>query len=149
MSHPLNVIADALAVELNVADRFSLALTALRSYQPVFDLKQLATLKASVVPRATDSERETRGSIWQREYVVDIVVQKAVADTLNATLDPLMDLAGEVAEWFRQDANKRPLPGLQQFVTLAVANDPAWSQELLEGPGIFAAQVTVTLKEWR
>lgn len=148
-THTLITLADALVTELNVTSRFSLELTAVRSYQPVFDLKDLSTLKASVVFRTEDTERATRGSVWQREYVVDMVIQKKVANMLAATLDPLMNLAGEIAEWFRDDDNKRPLPSLPQFVTMSVANDPAYSQELLEGPGIFASQVAITLREWR
>lgn len=148
MSHPANVLADATVEAINVADRFSVAVASVRSYVPILDTKGTPTLRVAVVPRAADSERKTRTQ-WQREYLIDVVVQKKVANALAATLDPLMDLADEIAEWFRDEDNVRPFAAHSEFHVAAVTNDPLYSQDLLDKEGLFAALVTLTFREVR
>ena len=92
-------LADAVVAELN-ATTWSWAFTAKRTYRPRFDLKELATLRVSVVPVVSSTEITGRSST-EVAPAVDVAVQKQVTgpdDT--ATIDRLMGLLQEVQDYF-------------------------------------------------
>ena len=92
-------IADAVVAELN-AHTFSLQFTANRHYQPRYELAELKMLQVTVIPSGLTTQLLGRGQS-QREVAIDIAVQQKLDQENNATLDPLMALAEEIAEHFR------------------------------------------------
>jgi len=93
-------IADAIVAELNAAT-FSQPVTAVRHYLPQFDLKEMQTLRVTVVPKAVvlASSDRSRG---QGDYSVDVAVQKKFETGDNAELDVLTGLTEEIADHFRR-----------------------------------------------
>ncbi len=92
-------VADAVVTELN-ATTFSLSFTAVRKYQPHYDLAQLKSLHVTVIPSGLMTQQAARGP-GQRDVDVDIAVQQKLTQEENADLDPLLALAEEIAEHFR------------------------------------------------
>lgn len=92
-------IADAIVAELNAAT-FSQPVTAARHYLPQFELKEMQSLHVTVVPKAVvlASSDRSRG---QGDYSVDVAVQKKFETEANVELDPLTNLAEEIADHFR------------------------------------------------
>jgi hypothetical protein len=89
-------IADAVTAEINGATLG--AFTAARVYRPQFTLEQLAALTVTVVPGPIERERLARGSNVQKTYTVGVSVQQKVEDETNASIDPLVALAEQIAD---------------------------------------------------
>lgn len=92
-------LADAVVAELN-ATTWSWSFTAKRTYRPRFDLKELASLRVSVVP-VTSSTEATGRAVTEVAPAVDVAVQQKVAGPDDmATIDGLMGLLQEVQDHF-------------------------------------------------
>lgn len=133
-------VADAIVSKLNTM-AFSLPLTAVRAYRPVFTLEDLATLRVTVVPKSLLIKPGTRSACYY-ECAVDIAVQRKIdpAATEAATIDPLMDLTQEIADCLRL----AKLDALPELSWIALANDPIWAPEHLDQQGVFTSLLTVT-----
>ncbi len=92
-------IADAITAKLN-ADGFPEPFTAVRMYRPEFNLKDLADLHVTVVPRAEVVEGETRATD-RFDYAIDVAVQKKLATNDAGEIDDLMGLAELIDDRFR------------------------------------------------
>lgn len=88
-------IAASLVTALSGAT-LSQPITAQRSYTPTRELTDDGIL-VTVVPAGEESQRDTRRST-RHQYQLHIGVQKRVADTTPATLDPLVLLVQEIAD---------------------------------------------------
>ena len=133
-------IADNLTTALN-AESFSMAFTAQRAYRPAFELKDLATLRVTVVPKALELTDATRGLI-QNDIQIDVGVQKkldAVA-TESAQADALMGLVEEMADFIQSSGT---FGGAQ---VISVANDPIYAPEHFDEVRVFTSVLTVTLR---
>jgi hypothetical protein len=133
-------IADAVVAELN-GHTFSQPLTAARYYRPLFDLKDMAALHVSVVPKGVSVERLDR-SRHQEEYQVDVAVQKKVEALDNATLDALAGLVEEI-RLFLQD---RRLTSYPAAVWLRTENVPIYAPEHLDELRQFTSVLTLTFR---
>lgn len=71
-------LADAIVSSLN-GGTFDLSFTAVRSFLPLYDLEDLATLRVTVVPSAVADELLNRSQVTREEHLVEIGVQKKVA----------------------------------------------------------------------
>ena len=93
-------IADAVAAALNAAPAgtFAQAFTAQRAYLPQFDLKDMADLHVTVVPKGADIQAAGR-NVGQYDYSIDVGIQKKFSGDSEA--DALMTLAEQVADYFR------------------------------------------------
>lgn len=148
MAATITDIADAVVAALNVANRFGLPVEAERSYVPLHELRDLAELKVSVVGRGYTSARSDRGS-WLREYRVDVGFQQRVGDAAADEIDPLVELVEQVANWFEDNANKRPLSDMPRLVVAAVDVDPAFDPAHVDEHRTFTSLLTLTFREWR
>ncbi|HID23431.1 MAG TPA: hypothetical protein EYP14_13680 [Planctomycetaceae bacterium] len=135
-------IADAVVAELN-AGTFSQPVTAVRHYQPKFELSEMAALHVSVVPRSLVS-RSLDHSRESFDYQIDVAVQQKT-DMSTASLDGLMGLVEEIADHFRT----KPLAGYPDARVTEVKNEPVYAPEHLEELRQFTSVITLTFRVWR
>lgn len=131
-------IADAIVAALN-AETFSLPFTSARFYRPIYEIKDLKTLRVTVVPRGDESEDASRSEV-QHDIQVDIAVQIHVADMGLATLDPYMDLVEEIVDFIQA---KRTF-GVGSW--MQTDNRPIFAPEHLSEQRTFTSIITVTLR---
>lgn len=148
----ITAIADAVAARLN-AGTFTMPFTAVRRYQPVFALEDLATLRVSVVPRSLTIVGASRQTS-QFDAQIDIVVQKRLspapgtsggAASDEAEIDALLALLEEIADWLRFAR----LTTTPEAVWVGVAQEPVLAGEHLEQHRQFTSTLTVTYRVLR
>lgn len=98
MAIPIDV-ADSLVAELNAA-QLSQPVQAVRGYVPEYDLKEMKSLRVTVVPRELSVTSVSRDRL-SYDAQVDIAVQQKFAKGDNAEIDPLVNLVEEIADLFR------------------------------------------------
>jgi hypothetical protein len=136
-------IADAVVAELNAAS-FSLPFTAVRHYQPKFDLMEMKTLHVSVVPRSILAAKTVDRNQSSADYLIDVGVQQKT-DLSQASLDGLMALVEEIAAHF----GSKPLAGYPAARCMAVKNEPIYFPDHLEQLRQFTSVLTLTFRVWR
>ncbi len=141
-------IADALVTALNAAPvppatGFSPAFTAVRAYRPQFDLEELKTLRVSVVPKAIEITSLGRRSN-QHDVSVDVAVQQKVDLTDSATLDALMLLVQQIADFLR--LRRIDLGDGSSAVWVKTENTPIYSPDQLETKQVFTSVLTFTFR---
>ena len=132
-------LAQAVAATLNAAPR-ALPFTAELHYRPVFELRELATLKVSVVPRSTGRKRASRAGDLRR-LQVDVGVQRKVANDDEVTA--LLGLVEELADCFRVGQRLASYPAA---VCTELANEPVYAPEHLEQFRQFTSVLTLTFE---
>ena len=133
-------IADALVNVLNEED-WSINFTAERLMLPSFELKDLKNLKVSVVPRGVTITQITRDKA-AHDYQVDVGIQKKLQKADVPEFDPLLQLAEDVAEFFR----KKRLTGMLSAMWLKSEIAPLYSPEHLEQYRQFTSVVIFTFR---
>jgi hypothetical protein len=135
-------IAEAMTTELNTVAPTLIpgGFVAVRHYRPVVDLRELADLKVTVVPRGVVITPIHRGSN-QHDIQVDVAVQQKVDDADHTAVDMLMDLVERIGDLFRH----RRL-GNVPAVWTKTENKPIYSAEHLEQYRTFTSVITFT---WR
>ena len=98
MAIPIHV-ADSVVAQLNAA-QLSQPVQAVRGYVPEYDLKEMKSLRVTVVPREVSVAAVSRDRLAYGAQV-DIAVQQKFAKGDNAEIDPLIDLVEEIADLFR------------------------------------------------
>ncbi len=136
-------IADAIVAELNAAT-FSQPVTAVRHYLPQFDLKEMQTLHVTVVPRAIVLAGGDR-SRSQGDYSVDVAVQKKFETEENVELDPLTNLAEEIADYFRA----RRLVSFPNTAWIKTEQSVLYSPEHIDELRQFTSVLTLTYRVLR
>lgn len=132
-------IAEAVVNELNAAT-FSRTFTAERNHLPLYDLKDLKTLRVTVVPSATAIETKARKTA-QHDVAIDIAVQQKLPATDNTEIDPLMALVEEIADHFRFKRLASP-----ESVWIKTENEPVYAQEHLDRYRVFTSLLTLTFR---
>ncbi len=138
MSSEVIDIADAVVAELNDGS-FSQAFTALRKYRPEFELKELAELQVTVVPRSLERSIAGRGC-RQIDYDIDIAVQKRISD--DADCDALMGLVQEIIDYL-DDHSLTAYPAARW---VKIVNDPIYAPEHLQDKRSFTSILTLTYR---
>jgi hypothetical protein len=135
-------IADAVVAELNTAAPTLIAggFVAERHYRPVMDLRELAELKVTVVPRGVTITPANRAGN-QSDVQIDVAVQKKVDDADSAALDELMVLVERIGDLF----SHRRLAGASA-TWAKTENKPIYSAEHLEQYRTFTSVVTLTFR---
>jgi hypothetical protein len=133
-------VADAVVADLNAAS-FSQPFTATRAYVARFELPDLKTLTVTVVPSSASVTAAARGPA-QQDVAIDVAVQQKLADEQNATLDPLLVLAEEIAEHFRG----RRLSTFPDAVWSRTEFTALYAPEHLEQLRTFTSVVTLTFR---
>ena len=98
MAHIAVTVAKQVVTEIN-AHTFTTAITAVRKYLPEFDLKDMATLHCTVVPKSMETVTANRAA-EQDDIAIDVVLQKLADPADLAAVDALASLAQEVADFF-------------------------------------------------
>lgn len=134
-------IAEAVATEIN-AGTFTPAVTAVRSFRPQFDLKDLSDLKVTVVPKAIEASPADRSRL-QRDCRIDVAVQKRVSATdASAEMDDLLQLADDIVAHMA----RRPLADQPAARWLAVSQKPIYAVDHLEQYSVFTAVIELTYR---
>ena len=133
-------IADSLVAALNDED-WLLEFTAERSLQPSFELKDLKNLKVTVVPRGVTITQVTREKA-SHDYQVDVGIQKKLQKCDGPEMDPLIDLAQVITDFFR----KKRLTGNLSAMWLKSEISPLYSPEHLEQYRQFTSIVIFTFR---
>jgi hypothetical protein len=137
----MNVIdlADQVVLSLN-SGNYNLSFKAVRTLFPFYELKDLATLNVTVVPKSVNIVTASRNSS-EFDYQVDIAIQKAVKSPDDREVNSLMDMAMEIGKSFRGKVfhNLGTVCSKQTI-------DPLYSIEHIQPPSVFTSVVTLNFK---
>jgi len=133
-------VAEAVVAALNSAT-FSQPIAATRSYLPRVELTELKSLKVTVVPSSVSVVTLSRGQT-QRDVAIDVAVQKKLAHEQNADLDPLLTLAEEIAEHFRDQR----LDSFPDAAWVKTEFKPIYAPEHIEQLRTFTSVLTLTFR---
>ncbi|HBG25669.1 MAG: hypothetical protein A2Y10_02465 [Planctomycetes bacterium GWF2_41_51] len=132
-------LADKIVDTLNDGS-FVLPFTAVRTLFPFYELKDLSTLRVTVVPKSVNITTASRSSS-EYDYQVDIAIQKAVKTPDDAEITVLAELVLAIAKNFRnkvyQDIGA---------VCFKQSVDPLYSVEHIQPPSVFTSVVTLNFK---
>ena len=135
-------IATALVDDLNAA-LFSLPVTAVRAYLPLYDLGEMDTLHVTVVIGGRTVTPATRRQL-QIDHRLDIAVQQRLAVEVPQACDPLLGLVAEIADhlagrslvsavWVKTEheplVDPTHLHELRQFTSLIAVTYRTWEGE--------------------
>lgn len=138
----VTTIANAVAAKLN-ATAFAQPFTAEVVYRPIFDLKNLATLKVSVVPRAVSFGVASRQT-GSRQVQVDIGIQRKLSD--ETEIGALLDLVEAITLCFGVG---RRLPDCAEALCIGIENEPVYAPEHIERYRQFTSVVTLSFEVTR
>lgn len=133
-------VADAVTAELN-GHVFQVPFTAVRLYQPVYELQEMKALHVTVVPRGILITPLDRAKC-EHDVQIDIAVQKKFAAGTNDEIDPLMDLVQEIADFFKQ----RRLASLPEAIWIETKNVPVYAPEHMQQLRQFTSVLTLSFR---
>jgi len=132
-------LADKIVDTLN-SGNFALPFTAVKTLFPFYQLKDLSTLRVTVVPKSVNITTASRSSS-EFDYQVDIAIQKAVKTPDDIEVTALTELVLAIAKSFRnkiyQDIGA---------VCFKQSIDPLYSTEHIQPPSVFTSVVTLNFK---
>lgn len=136
-------VAAAVKTELD-GGSFALAPAIERLYLPQATPADVAGLTVMVRPAGREVRRLDR-SRFERDYFVEVAIQKQVAARTNAVIDPLVAVAEEIADYLLD----RPLAGYPaaKFIEQEVLTPV--SDEHLASANVVTAIVRITYREGR
>ena len=132
-------IANAVVAELNRNENFAGKFTAEMNLLPEFELKEMKTLRVTVVPKSlkiTGQSREVSG----REIEIDIGVQQRTVEPDR--LAELLQLVEDIIAVF----DRQRLADYPSSLCVKVANDPIYDPEHLRLMRQFTSVITLTFK---
>jgi hypothetical protein len=132
-------IADAVLEQLRAAT-FSLPVSLKRDYAPAFDLKEMDGVRVTVVPEGNAMTNLDRART-NHSVSVDVAVQRKVAGTDPASVDPLMHLTQEVIDAVMA---ARPLAAFPSASFTRAENKAIFSPAHLTEKRLFTSVVTFT-----
>tara|TARA_B100001123_G_scaffold246343_2_gene275296 strand:- start:1694 stop:2125 length:432 start_codon:yes stop_codon:yes gene_type:complete len=135
-------VADGVTSLINLAT-LSQSFTAVRYYQPKFDLKEMDELHVSVVPRSITEKRLSR-SLTAFDCAVDIGVQQR-NDMSQLALDGLSNLVAEIAGLLRNNL----LSGFSEARLIELSREPVFAPEHLDELRQFTSVVRAIYRVWR
>jgi len=135
----VTAIANAVAAKMN-ATEFSQEFEAEVVFRPIFDLRNLRSLKVSVVPRAVSFERASRQAS-SRLVQVDIGVQRKLGE--DCDIEQLLELVEEITLCF--GVGKR-LPEYPEALCVEIENEPVYAPEHIDQYRQFTSVVTLTFE---
>lgn len=131
-------VADAVRDEID-AGQFSLPFKAVRAFRHDQTLPEGRELRVSVVPKGMAITPGARGACT---YLLEtyVAVMKKVGDARSETIDPLLGLVEEIAEFFRL----RRLANFPAAIWVSTEIKPMVSTEHLETLKQFTSLITLT-----
>jgi len=131
-------IANAVTADVNRGS-FDIEFTAVMMLLPEFELKDMKTLKVTVVPKAVKFENMTRDTS-SREVQIDIGVQQKTAD--SERIAALLQLVEDIIAVF----DRKRLTDYPSALCVKVAIDPIYDPEHLRQMRQFTSVITLTFK---
>jgi len=142
MSDALAVlVADAVVAELN-AGTFSESVSAVRSFLPEYDLKDLKDLRVTVLPAGDDLSSESRGAN-RRLVRVEIGIQKRLPTGEEAEAEEMQALL-LLLEEIKAYLAGRTLGGQPAARWLATENSPIYDPETVQEHRSFLSVLRVS-----
>lgn len=135
-------VADAVTYEINLGS-YSQSVSAVRFYQPRFNLADMDVLHVSVVPRSI-SEKQLSRALTTYDCGIDVGIQQR-SPMDQATLDALTKLVAEIADRLRNN----PLTALPDARLMELNNEPVFAPDHLDELRQFTSVLTVTYRVWR
>lgn len=132
-------IADAVVTQLN-AETWSPTFTATRAYIIENQLTALDDLVVTVIPSEQTRVNVSRSG-EQHDHVVMLGIQQRPTTISNAVLDPLVDLAEAIANYFE---NERKLTAYPTASCTLVENTPPYQPQRLRENREFLTIITLT-----
>ena len=137
MSSLVTTVAEAVKDALN-GETFTQEFTATRTQLPEFQLSDMSDLHVTVVPRSDVGTALTRN---QDEHLigVDVAVQQRLSEVSNTTVDALMSLVQEIADFL----NRRTIDGA---IWIKTESDPVFAPEHLRELRQFTSVLKITYR---
>ena len=132
-------LAEKIVTTLNDSE-FDLEFTAIRTLFPFYELKDLCTLRVSVVPKSVNITTASRSSS-EFDYQIDIAIQKAVKSPDDAEVTVLTELALAIAKSFRSKIYEDI-----GAICFKQSIDPLYSVEHIQPPSVFTSVITLNFK---
>ena len=134
-------LADAIVLYLNeeAATLGTTGTTAVRSYLPRYDLKDMDTLHLTVVPKTAAQQKAGRRNV-QEDLAIDIAVQKRFTEaTKTEEIDALVHIVQTIFDSFVDMQ-------VGDYSVMAVVNDPIYSPVHMEQYNQFTSVITVSFQ---
>lgn len=135
-------VAEAVRYEINLGN-YSQSVTAVRYYQPRFELAEMDTLHVSVVPRSI-TEKPLSRALTSYDCTIDVGIQQR-SGMDQTTLDELTKLVAEIAQRLRSN----PLAALPDARLMELHLDPVFAADHLDELRQFTSVLSVTYRVWR
>lgn len=133
-------IADAVVELLNNSSAFDSDFTAERKLLPVFELKDLETVKVSIVPLSAEYTLINRAALTT-DYQVNIGIQKKVSNP-ESELEDLIDLAESIVLYLKG----KTLITTPNAYWVRTVNEPVYDRQHLSEQLVFTSIITVTYR---
>ncbi|MGE4340605.1 MAG: hypothetical protein AB7E55_32345 [Pigmentiphaga sp.] len=136
-------LVGAIVTEIN-GGVWKLPLRAEAAYRPRFELAELDVLHVTVAPRSLtiDPADRLRDMI---HYQVDVAIQRRLDNEDFSTLEPLLELVEQLAQYFRL---RRPV-AMPAALCIKVENDPIYAVEHLDELRCFTSILTLSFQVMR
>jgi len=134
-------LADAIVLYLNeeAATLGTTGTTAVRSYLPRYELKDMDTLHLTVVPRTAAQQKAGRRNV-QEDLAIDVAVQKRFTEaTKTEEIDALVHIVQTIFDSFVDMQ-------IGDYSAIVVVNDPIYSPEHFEKFQQFTSVITVSFQ---
>jgi len=135
-------VAEAVTYEINLGS-YSQSVTAVRFYQPRFNLAEMDTLHVSVVPRSI-TEKQLSRALVSYDCGIDVGVQQR-SPMDQPTLDALTKLVAEIADRLRNN----PLTAMPDARLIQLNNEPVFALDHLDELRQFTSVLSATYRVWR
>jgi len=133
------ILAEAVKDGLN-GESFSQGFTAIRAYRPVFTLKEMRTLRVTVITPSVEQTVISR--VGSADTIsVDILIQKKITSTSNTNVDTMVDLVEEISAYLR--GTNFPFSGTINFQWVSSKIDPICDFDDLMHYNVFTSLIHV------
>jgi len=144
MSAPLIELSDQVTDLLNTVGAFTPALSAVRSYQPFYELTDLTAVKTTVLPISDRTIGRADREAWQHELTVRVAVQKKLADDNDTTKDTVVTLADAICEYVKEN-----WPEDSDFELMAPTVASLMQHPLLQQSRLFSSGIDLIFWHYR
>lgn len=135
-------VADAVTYEINQG-AYSQPVSAVRYYQPHFELAEMDQLHVSVVPRSI-AEKQLSRALVSYDCGIDVGIQQR-SPLDQTSLDGLTKLVAEIAERLRSTR----LSVLPDARLMQIANEPVFAPVHLGELRQFTSVLALTYRVWK
>jgi len=146
MANTAITIADEVVKTLNtIEDEDDRLFTAVRSLFPFYELKDLSSLRVTVVPKSVDIQSFSRSSS-EFDYQIDIAFQKSVKSPDDPEVSTLADLVLSTAKGFRGKVYSGVGAGVGINAICSKVGILLYSAEHIQPPSVFTSVITLNFK---